>query len=230
MTKFYRAASIAAVFLCALGMSTASAPGFALGLANDTLAIPKLNAPIAPEVPEPAASVEEFDPKLAPQVSEPTLETAVIDTIAEVEPIAAPATRFATLAQAVAAQAMPGTIDRELHCLAGTIYFESKSEPLTGQLAVAQVVLNRTRSGRFPKSVCSVVTQRGQFSFVRSGAMPSVSNGLAAYRQAVAVAQVARAGLWDSPVPKALFFHARRVSPGWKLTRIASVGNHVFYR
>ena len=56
--------------------------------------------------------------------------------------------------------------------MAGAIYFEAKGEPLSGQLAVAEVILNRAKSGRFPKAICSVVTQRGQFSFVRGGRIP----------------------------------------------------------
>ena len=57
---------------------------------------------------------------------------------------------------------------RELECLAAGVYFESKSEPLGGQLAVGQVIANRANShGRFPSSYCGVLFQRGQFSFVR---------------------------------------------------------------
>ena len=60
----------------------------------------------------------------------------------------------------------PGS--RELECLATGIYFESKSEPLAGQLAVGKVIANRAKSGgRFPSSYCGVLFQRGQFSFVR---------------------------------------------------------------
>ena len=100
---------------------------------------------------------------------------------------------------------------------------------LSGQLAVAEVILNRMKSGRFPKSICSVVTQPGQFSFVRGGRVPVIANN-AAYRTAVAVARVAIDDAWDSPAANAMYFHARRVSPGWRMTKIAAIGNHVFYR
>ena len=64
---------------------------------------------------------------------------------------------------------------RELECLATGIYFESKSEPLAGQLAVGQVIANRANSGgRFPSSYCGVLFQRSQFSFVRGHSLPSV--------------------------------------------------------
>lgn len=136
---------------------------------------------------------------------------------------------FATLSAAVAAQDHPESADRELHCLAVGVYYESKGEPLAGQLAVAEVILNRAGSGRFPRSVCGVLTQRGQFSFVRAGQLPTPPAN-AQWRKAMAVAQVAQKDLWDSPVENALFFHARYVSPRWKRPRVGTVGNHVFYR
>ncbi|MBB4837951.1 spore germination cell wall hydrolase CwlJ-like protein [Sphingomonas kyeonggiensis] len=136
---------------------------------------------------------------------------------------------FDSLSDAVAAQDAPASLDRELNCLAVSIYYEAKGEPLSGQLAVADVILNRTESGRFPTSVCGVVTQRGQFSFVRGGKLPTPpSNGQ--WKKALAVAQVAMKDQWDSPVPEALYFHARYVKPSWKRARVGSVGNHVFYR
>ena len=119
---------------------------------------------------------------------------------------------------------------RELECLAGAIYFESKSESLSGQLAVGQVVANRSKSGRFPSSYCGVVFQRSQFSFVRGRALPPIPRSSLQWKTAVAIAQIVDQALHVSTVPKALFFHARRVSPGWRLTRVGTVGNHVFYR
>ena len=136
---------------------------------------------------------------------------------------------FSTLDAAVAAQT--ATIDdEELNCLAIGVYYESKGEPLAGQLAVADVILNRTTSGRFPTSVCGVLTQRGQFSFVKGGRLPDVDTSRPAWKTAVAIARIAAQDLWDSPAEGALFFHARRVSPKWNHTRVASLGNHVFYR
>ncbi|WP_288409195.1 cell wall hydrolase [uncultured Sphingomonas sp.] len=136
---------------------------------------------------------------------------------------------YATLAAAVAAQ--PATIDdEELNCVAIGVYYESKGEPLTGQLAVADVILNRASSGRFPPSACGVLTQRSQFSFVRGGRLPTVDTSRPAWKTAVAIARIARDDLWKSPAKGALFFHARRVSPNWGKTRVASLGNHIFYR
>lgn len=135
-----------------------------------------------------------------------------------------------SLAALVDAQVMPAQLDAETQCLAGAVFFESKGETLAGQLAVARVVINRSKSGRFPASLCGVVYQPSQFSFIRGGRMPSVNTDSRDWREAVAIAQIALTGSWDSEVEGALYFHARRVSPGWNHTRMAAVDNHIFYR
>jgi spore germination cell wall hydrolase CwlJ-like protein len=142
----------------------------------------------------------------------------------------APAAVTGNLASMVAQLRSSDAGSRELECLAGAIYFESKSESLTGQLAVGHVIANRTTSGRFPTSYCGVVYQRSQFSFVRGGSMPRISRSHLQWKNAVAIAQIVYRKLAPTPVSKALFFHARRVSPRWRLTRVATLGNHVFYR
>lgn len=119
---------------------------------------------------------------------------------------------------------------RELECLAGAIYFESKSEPLAGQLAVGEVIANRTTSGKFPRKYCGVVFQSGQFSFVRGGAMPRINRAHVQWKNAVAIAKIVDDKLHARVMPKALFFHATHVSPGWRRARVATLGRHVFYR
>lgn len=135
-----------------------------------------------------------------------------------------------SLQQLVQQQSVDGSLDQELKCLAGTVYFESKGETLQGQLAVARVVLARVESTRFPDSICGVVFQRSQFSFVRSGKMPPIRTGQQHWRDAVAIAKIAMNDGWKSSVEGALFFHARYVSPGWRLKRLATIDNHIFYR
>ena len=122
----------------------------------------------------------------------------------------------------------PGS--RELECLAVGIYYESKSEPLAGQLAVGQVIANRAKSGRFASTYCGVLFQRSQFSFVRGKSYPAPARAGRQWHNAVAVAKIVDQKLHSSPVPNALFFHAKRVSPRWRLSRVGSVGNHIFYR
>jgi len=145
-------------------------------------------------------------------------------------PAPAEPARALTLAGLVASQSQSAELPRELNCLAGAIYFEAKSESLSGQLAVGRVIVARSKSGRFPNSYCGVVFQPSQFSFVRGGGMPGIARGSQQWRNAVAVAQIAHAGSWRSPVEGALYFHAARVSPAWRLARVGRIENHVFYR
>jgi len=136
---------------------------------------------------------------------------------------------YPTLAAAVAAQSVSGDHGEDLRCLATSVYFESKGEPLAGQLAVAQVILNRAKQKRFGGTICGAVLQPGQFSFVRGGQLPPVGADKPQYRTALAVAKVALAEAWDSPAPEALFFNGRRAPFSGKI-RVAAIGNHIFWR
>lgn len=135
-----------------------------------------------------------------------------------------------SLTELVAEQPTAEPLDAEMRCLAGAIYFEARGESLEGQLAVGRVIVNRANSGRFPSSYCGVVYQRSQFSFIRGNAMPKARENTESWRRAVAIAHIAVDGSWKSTAQGALFFHATSVSPGWRLTRVARVDNHVFYR
>src|SRR3546814_10744917 len=99
----------------------------------------------------------------------------------------------------------------------------SKGEPLSGQLAVANVIMNRVESGRFPSTICGVVTQRDQFSFVRGGKIPAIDTNRKAYRTAMAVAQVAMADDWRVRAAgwsaTATTVSSRSRSPSWNATR-----------
>ncbi|MBA4748635.1 MAG: cell wall hydrolase [Sphingopyxis sp.] len=214
MSRILNVASLAAVVLTATAMLALTEPGQASDLAA---------ASVAPVVlPQPAAPVGPETQEQAPAGNQSETET---------EPAPAPEpVRATSLADLVAATPMPEAIDEELRCLAGAVYFESRSESLAGQLAVAHVVINRTESGRFPRTMCGVVYQKSQFSFVRGGQMPPINTAHRQWRNAVAVAQIARDGSWDNAAPGALFFHARHVSPGWNRPRIAQIDNHIFYR
>lgn len=168
-----------------------------------------------------------------PEIGEaaPQDDTAPEDSVAEdvAEDRALSAVTAASLAELVTIQPQ-GPLPRELDCLAGAIYFEAKGESLAGQLAVGRVVVARSTSGRFPGSYCGVVYQPSQFSFVRGRTMPGVDRSSRQWKTAAAIARIAHSGTWQSPVEGALFFHATHVSPRWRLTRMARVENHVFYR
>ena len=164
-----------------------------------------------------------LDDRLLPGESQPIEAPAEEAADVEVDP-------GASLAEKVAALRGTDPGDREMECLAAGIYFESKSESLSGQLAVGHVIADRASSGRFPSSYCGVLFQRGQFSFVRGHSYPSVPRSSRQWQNAVAIAKIVDGDMYASPVAKALFFHAKRVSPGWRMKRVGSVGNHVFYR
>ena len=123
-------------------------------------------------------------------------------------------------------------LDAEATCLATAVYFESKGEPLEGQLAVAQVVINRARSGRYPTSLCGVVKQKAQFSFVRGGRFPRIDPGCQAWRKAQAIARIAGASMAQVLPTDVLWYHADYVAPGWgrRLARVEKIGAHIFYR
>lgn len=181
------------------------------------------------ELPVATASI----PLRVPEATDLLSQSGQADELAPLDEPQEPVesvTPGATLAETVAKLRGTDPGSHELECLAVGIYFESKSEPLAGQLAVGHVIANRASSGRFPKTYCGVLFQRSQFSFIRGHSLPSVPRASQDWKEAVAIAKIVDQDLHTSPVGEALFFHARRVSPGWRLTRLATLGNHVFYR
>jgi spore germination cell wall hydrolase CwlJ-like protein len=178
-----------------------------------------------PKVPVPTL----LDPQGEPTLSNPSIDTqSQDDTDQNSEPAVKPT---GDLASMVAQLRGPEAGSHELECLATGVYFEAKSEPLAGQLAVAKVIANRADSGgRFPGTYCGVLFQRGQFSFIHGRSLPSVPHSNKQWQTAVAIAKIADQGLKESAVGDALFFHARYVAPSWHMKRVASIGNHIFYR
>ncbi|WP_299359274.1 cell wall hydrolase [uncultured Paracoccus sp.] len=116
-----------------------------------------------------------------------------------------------------------------LKCLSEAIYFEARGEPQAGQRAVAEVILNRVDDPRFPKSVCGVINQRGQFSY--KGNSTRIRNS-AAYDRATRIAQEALSGAPRTLTSGATYFHTTKVSPSWskRFTRTTRIGAHIFYR
>ncbi len=123
-------------------------------------------------------------------------------------------------------------LDEQQRCLATAVYFESMGEPLEGQLAVARVVINRAASGRYPTTMCAVVKQKAQFSFVRAGQFPRIDPASQAWRKAQAIARIAVANASASLPTDVLWYHADYVAPVWgkRLQRVDKIGAHIFYR
>ena len=120
----------------------------------------------------------------------------------------------------------------EANCIAVAVYHEARGESLEGQLAVAQVIMNRASSGKYPANWCGVVKQPWQFSFVRHGEFPSVDVSSDAWRKAVGVTRLAVANAVPSVPKDCLWYHANYVAPRWSnnLQRVEKIGAHIFYR
>jgi len=132
-----------------------------------------------------------------------------------------------------------------LACMAVAIYFEARAEPLAGQIAVANVIVNRVMDDRYPDDVCEVVTQgklgsttasivrrnKCQFSFYCDG-KSDVPTDEAAFRYAMDVASNILGGVWFDPTDGATHYHSIDVHPSWakSKTRVVRIENHIFYR
>lgn len=126
----------------------------------------------------------------------------------------------------------------EQKCLAEAIYFESRSEPETGQAAVAQVILNRARSGLYPPSICGVVYQNRhrhlacQFTFACEGKSLRITEP-DSWRAAVRIAkEVTEGQTYLADVGGSTHYHANYVKPRWArhLKRMDRIGTHIFYK
>ena len=123
-------------------------------------------------------------------------------------------------------------------CLANAVYFESRNEPVRGQIGVAQVVMNRVFSGFYPNDVCNVVYQNAhrhlacQFTFACDG-IPDVVNDEESWARAKRVANAVLDGkVWLPQIGKATHYHANYVHPYWvrSMRKMSRIGAHIFYR
>ena len=125
----------------------------------------------------------------------------------------------------------PASAD-ELYCLAQNIYFEARSESLAGKYAVADVVLNRVASPKYPSTICSVIKARLQFSWYWDGKSDLPRTASPAWIDSV---NVARSILLEEKflgiTEGATHYHANYVYPSWasKLRKVGRIGNHIFY-
>lgn len=128
--------------------------------------------------------------------------------------------------------------EKQLGCLAKNIYHEAGNEPFEGKAAIAQVVLNRTDSGRFPADICGVIYQKNivyekvicQFSWFCSQVVAFRPINKESYDESMVVAKkVLLEGFRLPSLEKALFYHASYISPGWNRKRITQIGQHIFY-
>jgi len=159
---------------------------------------------------------------LVPLASAPQARAQVVEAPAAIAPAPLPPVEDATPAPA---QVVAEIDADELECLAKVVLHEAGNQSRTGQLAVAQVVMNRVRSPRFPDTVCAVVMQRGQFFNVHAYNPRRDSR----WRTAVEIARDALSGTSGPVIGQALFFHAASAA-SFRRTRVGRIGDHVFYR
>ena len=212
MNRILRAAGLTAAAFALTASATFAAPAIAEGIGNSST---------AGEGPAEEASANPFAQ---------LWNYAVTAVVGEAKPAAA-AEPLSSLGELVARYSGVDTPNGEEECLANAVYFEARGEPIEGQLAVAEVVLNRAASGKYPTGLCAVITQKAQFSFIRKGRFPKADRGSEAWRKAVAIAHIAREELADSLASDVLWYHADYVSPSWgkRLSRQAKIGLHIFY-
>lgn len=127
--------------------------------------------------------------------------------------------------------------ERERRCLSTAIYFEARGEPLQGQIAVGQVIMNRVRAPQFPETICGVVYQGQmapgcQFSFACDGKTDTPKNDSHWALAQKLSRQITSGAVWLPEIGYSTFYHADYVSPYWKSTmnKIDSIGRHIFYK
>lgn len=112
----------------------------------------------------------------------------------------------------------------EQQCLAFAIYHEARGEGVKGWKMVADVVYNRSKNAKFPKNLCSVIRQRGQFTFNHRKRVRD-------YAVYTKIARLVASHDWLGASQGAMWYHARSVRPRWRgMVRVAMSGHHVFYR
>ncbi|WP_419905760.1 cell wall hydrolase [Kiloniella sp.] len=175
---------------------------------------------------------------LAPNAQQNTLAVQVTegDFIAPVD-VRILARDYAVLPELERRRPTQASYDTELECLAQNIYFESRSEPVSGKRAVAHVVLNRVSSKRFPSTICGVVQQGGsrlnrcQFSWWCDGKKDDIKDQ-ASWDEAQKLARFVYWGVSNDVSEGALWYHADYVSPKWRTAfdKGPTIGRHIFYR
>ncbi len=199
-----------------------------------------------------AEPVEEEGPRMSIAAIDPKLTSAALSAIAAVDgsdddlgqplPISIPErlayARANTPVTEFKTPVSRKVSDKQLSCLATAIYFEARGESYRGQVAVAQVVMNRVNHKLYPNTICGVVYQNQsrrnacQFSFACDG-IPERVNDKKSWAQAEEIAEkVTNGSIYLTEVANATHYHATYVSPRWapRMTRVTAIGLHRFYR
>jgi len=203
--------------------------------------------PVSPTAVSARIALAAVDPSAA---AKPAPDSAALNAITAATPGDPNAPVPGTLSQqlAYAREDAPVTVfpdkpetkyaEKDLNCLAQAVYFEARGESYRGQVAVAQVVMNRLAHPLYPKTICGVVFQDSthhdacQFSFACDG-RPETITEPEPWKQAQEIAQkVASGELYLPEVGDATHYHATYVYPDWapQLKRVTKIGMHIFYK
>jgi spore germination cell wall hydrolase CwlJ-like protein len=209
----------------------ASQPAVIENTPSATNSIPVPAAIESPAAPQEKGSLPASHPNLAPHPT-PAPDAAKIS--AEIKPPPPPPPP--TPSQVLGLAGKDRT--KAEKCLANAVYFEARSEPRRGQIAVAQVVMNRVFSPYYPKDVCSVVYQNShqhlacQFTFTCDGKSKAITERGAWWRAQRVAKQTLDGKVWLTAVGKSTHYHAYWVAPAWvaEMKKMFHYGVHTFYR
>ena len=127
--------------------------------------------------------------------------------------------------------------NKQISCLAEALYFEARGEPIKGQLAVGEVILNRVEDTRYPSSICKVINQGTgrrfacQFTYTCDGKLETVHERQP-YEMALKIAKILMTTHDRRLTRGSTHYHSNYVNPRWskKFERVAKFGRHIFYR
>ncbi|WP_295170732.1 cell wall hydrolase [uncultured Brevundimonas sp.] len=193
----------------------------------------------------PSRSVRARDVRATPVVRRPqnTVRTSTVESAATIAPPAYNPSKARPLSAARGYRAprldlsTPANVPGDpLACLTQAIYYEARNESEEGQAAVAEVVLNRAGSGRYPRDICQVVYQRNsrtcQFTFTCDGSIGRSPINMTAWARAERIARSVYAGEAKALLPRSsVNYHANYVRPTWsrRMERVRRIGAHIFY-
>ncbi len=196
----------------AVAMTVVSTPAFASDLAASSRAIPPS---------------EDADIVASSSVVQPSMTDLVYRPGSSAGQVAVPLAKAEPAPRAMPAIVKPQRSDDvQQTCIAQAVYYESKGEPVRGQRAVADVIINRTKRPGFASTPCGVIRQPHQFTNASRWRIPSAADPL--WQRAKEIARNAIEGI--GTVSTAItHFHAASVRPGWSMRRVAAIGGHIFY-
>ena len=197
-----------------------------------------------PEPDEPAARIERASAAIFMMAATSNFGFVDSEEVTDPDPIAWPGRLHLASLKAEDGNSLFGGFTekefraRELRCMASAIYFEARSEPRKGQIAVAQVVMNRVRASVYPDTICGVIFQGQwnrnacQFSFACDGKPERADNKALWARSKALAREVMRGEHWLSDIGYATHYHADYVRPRWarRFDRLKQIGRHIFYK